>query len=199
MTGPAGHASMGYAEAGDIGPDGRKAKRELSQSKRAAQNRAAQVRRLSVSLHCPLFPSLVHFESGVNPKNACEHSPFAGFRAFSPLQLVSQSSLGAIRVPRVGRRLIIAFASRGAGRPGRWQVHNTATGWSRPRGPDSNSRHPLLSCTPVFFFVIQLLRKLTSAIASIPPAQGGLHQETRARSEGFQRDGHDLQGGTGRE
>ena len=34
---------MAMTGAGDVGADGRKAKRELSQSKRAAQNRAAQV------------------------------------------------------------------------------------------------------------------------------------------------------------
>ena len=43
---------VGYVDAGDSGADGRKAKRELSQSKRAAQNRAAQV-----SSPRPVFPA----------------------------------------------------------------------------------------------------------------------------------------------
>ncbi|KAK0637342.1 hypothetical protein B0T17DRAFT_486055 [Bombardia bombarda] len=47
MSGPGGSVgvpsiSMGGVDAGDNSTDGRKAKRELSQSKRAAQNRAAQ-------------------------------------------------------------------------------------------------------------------------------------------------------------
>jgi len=48
LPGPSG-ATLGGL--GDVGADGRKAKRELSQSKRAAQNRAAQVSR--PSLTCP--------------------------------------------------------------------------------------------------------------------------------------------------
>lgn len=47
---PAGAPNMGPADMADMGDvmmaDGRKAKRELSQSKRAAQNRAAQVSRI---------------------------------------------------------------------------------------------------------------------------------------------------------
>lgn len=46
MSGPnaaVGGQVMGIAAGSDSGADGRKAKRELSQSKRAAQNRAAQV------------------------------------------------------------------------------------------------------------------------------------------------------------
>jgi hypothetical protein len=47
MSGPphanVGAPAVGGLDAGDTSPDGRKAKRELSQSKRAAQNRAAQV------------------------------------------------------------------------------------------------------------------------------------------------------------
>lgn len=42
MSGPVGPPSVGMGDSGDNGPDGRKAKRELSSSKRAAQNRAAQ-------------------------------------------------------------------------------------------------------------------------------------------------------------
>ena len=112
MTGPAGHASMGYADGGEIGPDGRKAKRELSQSKRAAQNRAAQVRGFSLLLRRSSFLSMAWYESRATPKNAGEYGPSAGSSAFSRVQLVSWSSLRALKVPQVGRRLIIAFASR---------------------------------------------------------------------------------------
>ncbi len=53
VAGPSGQAMVpmavpvggGAPIMGDLQPDGRKAKRELSQSKRAAQNRAAQVSR----------------------------------------------------------------------------------------------------------------------------------------------------------
>ncbi len=152
MTGPAGHASMGYAEGGEIGPDGRKAKRELSQSKRAAQNRAAQVRRLSVSLHCPLLPTLVSFRVARKPRKRRRTQPFRWFQGIlAATACIPELSQRAIRVLRVGRRLIIAFASREAGRPGRWQVHNTAPGWSHPCGPDSNSRDPLFLNPGILF------------------------------------------------